>query len=122
VGSAACRVGLLVVIGSAVAGCSAFSSSHVGSNAAHRPLERETRHWITVHQGQIRTFPRGATALPLTIACPKRPGQTIGSGLTQVIRTPLRRGKTTLFGDAIAGPTIKIAVSSSGVTRVSCTR
>lgn len=73
-----------------------------------------------MHQGQTRTFPPGAVAVPLTLACPKPPGQEPGSGMTDVVRRPLRRGRTTYFLAGIGGPSIKMVVGSHGAIYVSC--
>ncbi len=113
-------VGAAVLVIFLATGCAAFSSAP-GSSAARTTVHRaRPHHWITVHQGQTRTFAPRAVAYPLTITCPKRPGQTIGSGAKQVIRTPLRRGRSTWFGSGIANPGIDVAVSSNGAMRVSC--
>src|SRR5690349_836929 len=104
--SLALRRGVLFVVIASLTGCSAFSSGHERSNTSQATARQKARHWIALHHGETRTFPPRATALPLTIACLKRSGQPAGSGLTQVIRTPLVRNKSTMFGDSTTGPTI----------------
>ena len=46
--------------------------------------------------------------------------KTIGSGITQVIRTPLRRGGVTYFLGGIGGPSIKMVVGPRGAILVTC--
>jgi hypothetical protein len=73
---------------------------------------------IRVPFGTTQTV--GSIGYPFTIRCPKPGTQKVGSGLTQVIRAPLPRGKVSYFGGAVAGTSITIKVSPSGQARISC--
>lgn len=105
--------GLLLAVG--CAGGSQHGPSDAAAVGQGRP-----RHWITVYPGQSRTYAPGTLGVPLTIACPRPVDALIGSGLTQVIRSPLQRAKTALYGDSLAGASVTVAVTATGSTRVRC--
>ncbi|HEY3764116.1 MAG TPA: hypothetical protein VGL44_03075 [Gaiellales bacterium] len=76
----------LLLACAALSGCSLGSTRTVATIPHMRP-----RHSVRVDRGSARSYPPGALAIPLTVVC--------WGGLKQVVRTPLRRGKTALFGD-----------------------
>jgi hypothetical protein len=115
-------VALLVVVAGVLAGCSLGGGSGAGSASSGTATYARPSvpvHKIRVPFGQTRTLAADVITYPLTVICPRPTTQTFGSGLTQVIRSPLRNGGG-YFGDSIAGTSITIVVQSSGAWRLTC--
>jgi hypothetical protein len=89
-------------------------------NSQQGPGEHLHVYSITVPYGTTTTLGRGSIGYPFTIRCPKPTTRKKGSGLTQVIRTPLPADKTSIFGDAMFVTTIRATTTASGATRLSC--
>jgi hypothetical protein len=99
----------LLLACAALSGCSLGSTRTVATIPHMRP-----RHSVRVDRGSARSYPPGALAIPLTVVC--------WGGLKQVVRTPLRRGKTALFGDPFGGDSgsLRLAVGIRGGVRATC--
>jgi hypothetical protein len=112
-----------MVLAGMLAGCSLGGASGAGSGSSRgatssAPPSVHVRK-IRVPFGQTRTLAAGVITYPLTVICPRPATQTFGSGLTQVIRSPLRQGVGS-FGDSQAGTSIEIVVGQSGAWRITC--
>ena len=107
-----------VLAGCSVNGGSGAASGSTGTATSSAPPSVDVRK-IRVPFGQTRTLAAGVITYPLTVICPRPATQTFGSGLTQVIRSPLQHGGGT-WGDSLAGTSITIVVGPSGVWRLSC--
>lgn len=114
----------VVIVAGVLAGCSVNGGSDnlpgasgAGSGSS-QPQSVHVRK-IRVPFGQTRTLAAEVITYPLTVICPRPATQTFGSGLTQVIRSPLRHGGG-FWGDSLAGTSITIVVGPSGAWRLSC--
>ena len=72
-------------------------------------------HRIRVPVGHTVSLRPGAVGYPLTVTCAQPP-----YGLTQFLRVAPRAGTTAIYGDGQGHRSIRITMTTSGVTRISC--